>query len=251
MRGHTLCMWENAALIDANIMLIKCRHELQWSWDMTINCRRYAALNYYWDTPFNLKHENRVGWIQMWMRVPHWTGVWLRLSSRYAPRLATKRPIKNPCLSTVNSLWMFIISFRPCLNKALEDLTVLMALKVKAIASSSSVATAKTHMDSAPQEAPILGKSLQMAFAITMNTKRLCPFNFFWKFWNFCWIWAVDTDLSGPRLICERKPHIAKQNVGLVILAFLCFVNATLAFAKWIRVQWAPRHETFKGGSGL
>ena len=58
-----------------------------------------------------------------------------------------------------------------------------MTLKVKAIASSSNVATAKTQMDSAPpQEAPVLGKSLQMAFAITMNTKRLCPFNFFTKF---------------------------------------------------------------------
>ena len=60
---------------------------------------------------------------------------------------------------------------------------MLMALKVKAIASSSSVATAKTQMDSAPpQEAPILGKSLQMAFDIIMNKKRLYPLNFFLKF---------------------------------------------------------------------
>jgi len=56
-----------------------------------------------------------------------------------------------------------------------------MVLKAKAIASSSSATAAETRIGGAPpQEASISGKSLQMAFAITM--KRLCLLNFFLKF---------------------------------------------------------------------
>jgi len=112
-----------------------------------------------------------------------------------------------------------------------------MALKVKIIASSSSIPTAESRMgDASPQEALISGKSLQMSFTIIMNTKRLCPLNFFLKFWNFCRSWIVDANLSSPRLICERDPRIDEQNADLVTLEFLYFVNGTLALLSRMQV---------------
>jgi len=48
------------------------------------------------------------------MRVPRRTRVWIRLSSRYAPRIsATEEPIKDLGLSTVNSLDCSSLSIRP------------------------------------------------------------------------------------------------------------------------------------------
>ena len=107
-----------------------------------------------------------------------------------------------------------------------------MAPKAKPIASSSSVTAVETQIGGASlQEAPISLKTLQIAFAIIMNTKRLRPLNLFLKFWT------VDVDLAGPRLICGHDSHVDEQNADLVILVFLFFVNATLASANWTRVQ--------------
>jgi len=54
-----------------------------------------------------------------------------------------------------------------------------MTPKAKIVTSSSSVTAVESQMGGVPpQKALILGRSLQMAFAIE-NTKRLCPLNFF------------------------------------------------------------------------
>ena len=45
-QGHTPCMWENATLTDAVVMLVKWRSELQWSGDAILNCCGDAVLNY-------------------------------------------------------------------------------------------------------------------------------------------------------------------------------------------------------------
>ena len=61
-----------------------------------------------------------------------------------------------------------------------------MAPKVKIIASSFSAAAVESRMGGAPpKEAPISDKNLQMAFTIIMNTKRLCPLNFYFEVLNF------------------------------------------------------------------
>jgi len=66
-------------------------------------------------------------------------------------------------------------------------------------------------------------KTIQMAFVIITNMKMLCPLNFFLKFKT------VDADLAGPRLICGHGSHVDEQKASLMLLAFLCLVNATLA----------------------
>ena len=75
-----------------------------------------------------------------------------------------------------------------------------------------------------------------IAFTIE-NTKKHSLLTSFWSFKNFCWSSSVDAKLTGPHLICERDPRVDKQNADLMILAFFCFVNVTLASANWTWVR--------------
>ena len=104
-------------------------------------------------------------------RPPRWTRVLLRLSSRYSPRIsAIEKPIKDPSLSTVNSLDYSSLPIRPAFeNKALELFLNPKLFKLssilferfnhaygskseglKVIASSSSAATVANRMGGAP-----------------------------------------------------------------------------------------------------
>jgi len=116
---------------------------------------------------FETRCADRVGCSQTQTQVSRKMRVQLRLSSRYASCIsATEGPIRGPGLSTVNSLWLFIIFIQThvwtkllsfpepiklqAFSNIFKDLTVHMAPKAKAIASSCSIATAKTWRGGAP-----------------------------------------------------------------------------------------------------
>ena len=122
-QGHTLCMWENTTLIDMVVArwLSASLNEVETRLSIAMETRLLIVvetrLSIVVETRLSItfetrlsKCEDRVRYFQMRMQAPRWMRVSLELSLRYAPRIsATERPIKDLGLSTVNSLWLFII----------------------------------------------------------------------------------------------------------------------------------------------
>jgi len=94
-----------------------------------------------------------------------------------------------------------------------------MAPKAKTIASSCSTVVVESRMGGAPpQEAPISGKSLQMAFVIIMNTKRPYPLTSFWSFETFAEV--------------EQSTWISQVRAWFMN-AILALMSSTLIWWSW------------------